>query len=175
MFNLKNLSGEKLILFAIGGFTLLVLLVIVIFAVNEGKGSVSSQTANFAKSDSDRPKATADSSFRDLGKMNVNDEKAAEFSIKNDGTKPLTLFKLSTSCDCTFAKLDINGQISPEFTMHSKSDWKTELPPGDTAKLVVTYRPFIMPVKGIVSRQASLATNDPDNETLIFTINATVE
>lgn len=168
-------SGEKLILLIIGLFTLFVILGIGIFAVKEGKGSTELLTADYAKSDSDRPKADAPSTFQDMGKMKVNDEKTVEFLIRNSGIKPLTLFKLSTSCDCTFAKLDIDGQVSPEFTMHSKSTWKTELPAGQTAKLFVTYRPYIMPVKGIVSRQASLSTNDPDNETLIFTINATVE
>lgn len=170
-----NLSGEKLVLYVIGGFTLLVLLLVIVFAFNEGKGSAKLQAATYSKNDSDRPIAYAASNLQELGNMKVKDEKTAEFSITNNGSKPLELYKLSTSCDCTFAKLDIDGNISPEFTMHSKSSWKTELAPGKTAKLFVTYRPFIMPVKGLVTRQASVNTNDPENETLIFTINATVE
>ena len=154
---------------------MLVFLLIIVFAVKEGKGATQSDAISYTKGDTEKPAASIDSNLKELGKMKVSDERTAEFSIKNNGSKPLELYKLSTSCDCTFAKLDINGVISPEFTMHSKNNWKAQLPPGETAKLFVTYRPFIMPVKGLVTRQASLNTNDPENETLIFNINATVE
>ena len=107
--------------------------------------------------------------------MKVTDEKTVEFAIENSGDKPLQLFKGSSSCGCTFGQIVINGDKSPEFSMHSKSTWTGSVNPGEKATLLVTYKPSIMPVKGEVSRAVYVSTNDPDNKELTFTVKAFVE
>src|SRR3989344_2564719 len=107
--------------------------------------------------------------------MKETDEKTAEFAIENYGDKPLQLFKVTSSCGCTFGTITINGQKSPEFSMHSKSNWTGSLAPGEKALIAVTYKPSIMPVKGEVSRAVYVSTNDPDNKEVAFSIKAFVE
>ncbi len=169
-----KISGEKAVFIIIGGLTLLVLLVIVLFSLTEQQGK-GGQVAQYVKSDSSRPKANVASFSSDLGKMKVSDEKTTQFAIENSGNKSLSLFKISTSCDCTFAIVTINDVKSEEFNMHSKSSWTGEVKPGEKAILTVIYRPSVMPVSGPVSREVYLLTNDPDKPKLTFTISAFVE
>ncbi|MBI4066762.1 DUF1573 domain-containing protein [Candidatus Gottesmanbacteria bacterium] len=173
---MKNFSTEKIILGLVGGLTLLAVIFIVIFSANEQK-SIKNQTliASYQTSDKAKPKIEVSSTFNDLGKMKVKDEKSAEFTIKNTGSKPLILFKVSSSCDCTFGVVTIDGIKSQEFGMHSKSDWTTSLDPGKTATLSVIYRPFIMPVSGTITRDVFVQTNDPEKPKLTFTVKAFVE
>ena len=103
------------------------------------------------------------------------EEKAAQFTIENKGNKPLQLFKVSSSCGCTVGIITIDGNISPEFGMHNNSNWSGEILPGKTASLSVIYRPYIMPVKGPVTRDVFVTTNDPENKLLTFTVKADVE
>ncbi|MEK7165799.1 MAG: DUF1573 domain-containing protein, partial [Patescibacteria group bacterium] len=115
------------------------------------------------------------STFSDLGKMKVSDEKSAEFTIENTGDMPLQLFKVTSSCGCTFGIITINRQKSPEFSMHSKSNWTGTLNPGEKASVLVTYKPILMPVKGEVTRAVYISTNDPENKDLKFSVKAFVE
>ncbi|MBI2622231.1 DUF1573 domain-containing protein [Candidatus Microgenomates bacterium] len=169
-----KISGEKAVFVIIGGLTLLVLLVIVLFSLTEQQGK-GRQVTQYVKSDSSRPKANVASFSSDLGKMKVSDEKSAEFTIENNGNKPLSLFKISTSCDCTFATVTINNVKSEEFSMHGKSSWTGEVKAGEKATVTVIYKPSIMPVSGPVSREVYVGTNDPDRPKLTFTISAFVE
>lgn len=173
---INNMGTDKLIFFIIGGFTVIILVLIILFSINEGKQSQT--TANitaFSVNDKDKPEFAVSAIFFDLGKMKVKDEKTAEFLIENKGTKPLSLFKVSSSCDCTFGQITIEGNKSPELGMHSRNSWTGTIDPGNKAILNVIYRPFIMPVKGIITRDVYLQTNDPRNPKLIFTVKAEVE
>ena len=107
--------------------------------------------------------------------MKVSDEKSTDFIVKNTGSKPLSLFNISSSCGCTAGIVTIAGSKSPEGAMHSKSDWIGTLPPGEQAIVMVIYRPSVMPVKGDVSRSVYVETNDPTNPKLTFTVKAFVE
>lgn len=173
---MKNSNAEKTIFYVIGGFTVLVIILIVVFSINEQKqASGGLNIASYSTTDSNRPKAKFDSAFSDLGKMSVKDEKTAEFTIENTGSKPLTLYKISSSCDCTFGLVDIDGNKSPEFSMHASGSWTGTVESGKSAKLSVIYRPSIMPVSGIVTRDVYVQTNDPENPKLTFTVKADVE
>ena len=172
----KSLSTDKIIFLIIGGLTFLALVLIFIFSVSEQKqinGAV--KIASYNTNDQAKPEAAADSTFSDLGSMKVNEEKAAQFTIENKGNKPLQLFKVSSSCGCTVGIITIDGIISPEFGMHNNSNWSGEILPGKTASLSVIYRPYIMPVKGPVTRDVFVTTNDPENKLLTFTVKADVE
>lgn len=172
----SNMGADKLIFFIIGGFTVIILVLIVLFSLNEGKQSqtIANITA-FSVNDKDKPEVVVSSTFSDLGKMKVKDEKSATFTIENKGTKPLSLFKISSSCDCTFGQITIDGNKSAEFGMHAKNSWTGTLAPGKKATLNVIYRPFIMPVKGIITRDVFMQTNDPQKPQLTFTVKAFVE
>ena len=172
----SNMGTDKLIFFIIGVITVVILILIVIFSINEGKQSQSSANINsFSVNDKYKPAVAVSSTFADLGNMKVKDEKSSEFTIENKGTKPLSLFKVSSSCDCTFGQITIDGNKSAEFGMHSKNSWTGSLDPGKKATLNVIYRPFIMPVKGVVTRDVFMQTNDPENPKLTFTVKAEVE
>jgi hypothetical protein len=117
--------------------------------------------------------------FADLGSMKVSEEKFADFEIKNSGTQPLKIFRVFTSCDCTFAKIFINGKESPEFNMemHSPMEalrWQGEVLPSATATLRVIYKPLIMPVFGPIERSVMFSTNDPDQKQVQVDIKAII-
>ena len=171
----SNSGSQKLFLYLIAGFTVLVVIFIVFFSINEQKNSVSGQVKNYTQSESDRPKAVAAETFSDLGVIKVNEEKSADFTIENTGNKSLQLFNITSSCGCTVGIISIGGKTSPEFGMHSKSNWTGEIPQGEKATVSVVYRPYIMPVKGEVTRDVYISTNDPDNKLLTFTVKANVE
>lgn len=169
------ISTDKVIVGGTIAFTIVALIFIVFFAFREGNGQKPANIVSYAASDKKKPQLSASSFNADMGKINVNDEKKAEFSLKNTGSQPLTIFGISSSCDCTYGKVTIDGKESPEFTMHSQNSWTGTIAPGKSAKLSVIYRPFIMPVKGIVTRDVYLKTNDPKKSNLTFTIKADVE
>lgn len=173
---MKNISTEKIIFLIIGGITVFVLVLIVIFSVNEQKQAQGNTPAvSYSTNDRDRPKATVSSAFSDLGKMKVKDEKSAEFTIENTGTKPLQLLKISSSCNCTFGQVTIDDKKSPELGMHTTTPWVGTVESGKKATLSVIYRPFIMPVSGVITRDVYVQTNDPEKSNLTFTVKAFVE
>lgn len=129
---------------------------------------------SYSASDREKPKAEVKSTFFDLGKMKVSDEKAGEFIIKNVGQKPLQLSNISSSCNCTFGQIIIEGRESELFGMHNVSNFAGEILPGKEAKIKVIYRPFIMPVYGVIEREVYVTTNDPGNQKLVFKVKANV-
>lgn len=173
---MKNLGTEKTIFLIIGGLTLFAVILIVIFSINEQKqAQTASALITYSTTDREKPKAVFSSTFSDLGKMKVQDEKAAQFEIENKGEKPLQLYKISSSCDCTFGQVTIDGVKSPEFSMMAKDLWIGTVAPGKKATLSVIYRPSIMPVSGVVTRDVYMQTNDPEKQNLTFSIKAFVE
>lgn len=128
----------------------------------------------YSAEDQDRPKIEIHGTTQDLGQMKVSDIKSADFIIKNSGTKPLMISNISTSCDCTFAQITINGKQSPRFSMHQNPQWTGEIVPDAEAKVTAIYEPARMPVKGKVERNVHIKTNDPQNPDLALTVIATV-
>jgi hypothetical protein len=59
--------------------------------------------------------------------------------------------------------------------MHAPSGYLGEIAPGKNAKILLIYRPKIMPVYGAVSRDLYVTTNDSVNPKLTFSIAAKVE
>ena len=122
---------------------------------------------------------TIDKTFEDFGDMKVDEEKTATFIITNTSDAVLRIWNVSTSCDCTFASVVIGSVASGEFNMPahmiaSLKNWIGEVPAKQTATLNVTYKPKIMPVTGIVTRQTRFATNDPKNAEVEVSVKANV-
>ena len=132
------------------------------------------QIVSYSTSDKERPKVEVKTTSFDLGKMKVSEDKSANFKIKNIGQKPLQLSNVSSSCNCTFGQVVIDGKESEVFGMHNISDFAGEVRPGKEATIKATYRPSIMPVYGPVEREVYVSTNDPDNQKLVFKVKATV-
>lgn len=170
----RSMGTDKMIFLIVGGLTVVIL---GIAAVVFGSGSSAKPVTitSYKSTDSERPKADVGATFSDLGKMKVSEEKKAGFKITNSGTKPLELSEISSSCDCTFATVAINGTNSPEFGMHSKGGWVGSVDPGKSADVTVIYRPYIMPVHGVITRDVYVRTNDPDKPEVTLTVKADVE
>lgn len=122
---------------------------------------------------------TIDKTFEDFGDMKADEEKTAVFTITNTSDSVLRLWGVSTSCNCTFASVVIGDVTSGEFNMPahtnaSLKNWIGEVPAKKTASLKVTYKPKIMPVTGIVTRQTRFSTNDPKNPEMEVTVKANV-
>ena len=129
---------------------------------------------SYSISDKERPKIQAKITYFDLGKMKVSDDKSADFKIKNIGQKTLQISNVSSSCNCTFGQIIIDGKESELFGMHNISDFAGEVLPRNEATGRVTYRPSIMPVYGIIEREVYISTNDPENSKLVFKVKANV-
>lgn len=120
-----------------------------------------------------------DNTTADLGSMNVVDEKSATFTITNtSSSETLRIWNITTSCNCTFATITIDGTTTGEFSMHgagSLKNWIGEILPGKQARLTAIYRPKIMPVTGSITRQINFSTNDPKNQDMQVSISANVQ
>jgi len=80
---------------------------------------------------------------------------------------------------CTKAYLEKGNEKSAEFGMKgmsAPSDWKGTLKPGESAYVVAVFDPaFHCPSGvGIISRNISFETNDPDNPYLELSFEGTV-
>jgi hypothetical protein len=68
------------------------------------------------------------------------------FTVKNSGTKPLVINRLSTSCGCTTAEIN-----------------KDPLQPGESREMTVVFDPMVHPDQlGEIERVVYLQTTDPD-------------
>lgn len=110
----------------------------------------------------------------EIGIDNGNVEKI--FEIKNEGTKPLILRNVITSCMCTTAQLSLDDKVSPVFGMHTKSRYALEVPPQKTVKLKIVFDPAYHGPSGVgpITRQVKVETNDSENAELSFILTATV-
>jgi len=122
-----------------------------------------------------KPIIEAKETFYDMGTVKVADIKEKEFVVKNIGTKPLLLSDISSSCGCTTGQIIYKGVSSKEFSMHSQSDYVAQIDPQTSAIVKIVYKPFTMPVYGMVQRQVFMSTNDPAMQKLEFKIKAYVK
>lgn len=129
----------------------------------------------YSDSESERPQAELNTKVQDLGQMKVSDVKSVDFILKNVGQKPLQITNVSTSCNCTFAQIEIDGKKSPRFSMHQNPNWVGEIGAQKEAKITATYEPSLMPVKGKVERDVLFTTNDPQNPNISLKITAAVD
>lgn len=143
-----------------------------ILSINQ-KPSVN--TKNYTDKEVDRPKIEITSTAFDFGEIKVTDIKQHDFTLKNIGSKPLQILNINSSCNCTFGQVIYKDFTSKEFGMHEQSGYVTEIAPGETASIKVTYKPALMPVYGFVEREVYITTNDPANQKLVFSIKAIVK
>lgn len=88
------------------------------------------------------------------------------FPIKNTGGANLKISDITTSCMCTKAVFESNGEKSPAFGMagHGANPlfWSSELAPGQNANLEVSFDPNAHGpnATGSITRTVSLFSND---------------
>lgn len=139
-----------------------------------------SQSSSSTKQDitlSKNAKLEAKEKTFDWGEIKYSKGNATKtFTIKNVGSDPLKLYNIKTSCACTKANLTIEGKLSPDFSMHSKSSWSGEIGPGKEAILNVIFDPAFHGPTGVgpMERLISLQTNDLSSPTLEFKLTGNV-
>lgn len=128
----------------------------------------------YKKNEKQKPKIVVKKIFQSLKKMKVSETKSAKFPIKNVGSLPLQIYESTTSCNCTFGQVLMDNYEGDIFGMHAPQKNPISVAPGATAQIVVTYKPYIMPVYGKIQRFAIIRTNDPFKPELTFTVEAVV-
>lgn len=150
-----------------------------VFAILFGGAYLAMGVGNSAQvEDNPEARVLVGQTTYDWGEIEMSDgEVEKEFEIKNEGTEALTLSNVSTSCMCTTAQLSFGDATSPAFGMHTKSPYVMEVPPQETARLRVVFDPAFHGPGGVgpISRQVSVATNDPSNPKLDFALTAMVK
>lgn len=137
--------------------------------------NLSGSTTNIESSS--EVKATTGVTDHDWGTIGINDGKvSATYTIKNDGTEPMKLFNIETSCMCTTAQVKVGDDTSPEFGMHANSQYTATLPAGETAEVIAIFDPAFHGPSGVgtITRQIMVETNDKSNPQLVFTAEAKV-
>lgn len=86
---------------------------------------------------------TLDSVIRDLGVVSPGEKLSTEYRLTNDGSQPLKISNLTTSCGCAPATID-----------------RTEIPAGQSAMLHLQTTAPVYP--GVISRAVFFETNDPE-------------
>ncbi len=146
------------------GFTLLA--IIGVFYL----GTRSKKVADEVASD-EQVQLSVDETNHDWGEIDIDGGNVSHtFSIKNTGEGILKLHDVVTSCMCTTAQLKTADNSSRRFGMHEKSVTIFDVPPGETAELVVEFDPDYHGPSGVgsISRSVTMKTNDPDNPELAF-------
>lgn len=158
----------------ISGIVFLGLIIGMSFLLTTGQKPEPAKVVYSAQA-SEKPIAQTSETSADFGEMKDSDTKQKDFTLENAGTKPLQILNVNSSCNCTFGQIIYNGTTSKEFGMHAQSGYVTDIAPGSSATVRVIYRPYIMPVVGPVEREVYVTTNDPQKETVTFSIKATLK
>lgn len=122
-------------------------------------------------------KVSTNEQSHDWGKIPINDGNVTkQFNIANEGSEPLKLSNVNTSCMCTTAQLVRGSEKSPKFGMHGKSSYVMELMPGEQAQIEVVFDPAFHGSSGLgpITRQVVLNTSDPDHSRLQFSLRGIV-
>lgn len=165
--------SSKTLVIVVVIFTLVV--VVGSYFLISGNNRSETKIISYSQSDKEKPKVEIKTTSSDMGTMKVSEQNYADFVIKNSGQKPLQLFNISSSCGCTVAQIIYKGRESEEFGMHSQGDFVYAVAPGNEATVRVIYRPYVMPVYGVVEREVYISTNDPENLKLVFKVKAYVK
>lgn len=121
------------------------------------------------------PKAEVVQNFFDLGVIKLSDVTKQDYILKNTGSAPLQILKITSNCGCTAGQIIYQNKTSEEYSMGWPGSDVAEINPGDTATIRLIYRPATMPVYGLVGREVYVTTNDLSNSKLVFGIKAIVK
>ena len=152
-----HISGkiDKFLVIVISA-TLLIFIAGLIWATKSGNTSSASvsqtQTASLSLSETSY----------DWGDIPINEGNVEKtFSVTNTGSSDLELANFVTSCMCTTARVITADGESQEFGMHTKSNWKGTISPGETAQVIVIFDPAFHGPQGVgsITRIVKFNTN----------------
>ncbi|MEK9178993.1 MAG: hypothetical protein AAB893_00815, partial [Patescibacteria group bacterium] len=159
----------KNVFIIVAGILLFVGITYGVFVLSDSQSSTTA-IKRYKKNEKQKPKViVVGNLLKSLKKMKVSDTKSAKFTIKNVGAAPLQLYESTTSCNCAFGQVLMDNYESDIFGMHAPQKTHISVAQGATAQIVVTYKPYIMPVYGKIQRYAIIRTNDPVKPELTFT------
>jgi len=152
--------------FFITTIILLLLVVITLIIINKPKSKVEEKNLNLVSEKKTvlikKPKIELEADKYDFGIVKLTDMVSHDFLIKNTGSLPLEIQRLSTSCGCTSAEM--------------LDDIKT-IAPGNSAKIRVSFDPSVHkdnPDLGDIKRIVYIKTNDSINPEVEIEISANV-
>lgn len=103
----------------------------------------------------------------DFGDVSMaNGKVTKKISVKNEGDADLVISKMSTSCMCTTAALEVDGKKSPAFGMPGHGGpsgaWTGTIPPGKTGMLELVFDPNAHgpDAVGTIKRTINIISND---------------
>lgn len=111
-----------------------------------------------------RPIISLNFTYYDFGQIEASQgDVSTTFSVENKGKSNLVITGMETSCGCTTARLVIDNQKSPIFSMHDNPDnWQVFLKPNQQAILEVIFDPnFHKGAKGPITRTIKIFSDDP--------------
>ncbi|MEK7680789.1 MAG: DUF1573 domain-containing protein [Patescibacteria group bacterium] len=124
--------------------------------------------AGGSKSDTTgKAKIVLETTSFDFGDVSMANGKVTKtISIKNEGDADLKISKMSTSCMCTTAALEIDGKKSPAFGMPGHGGpslpWTGTIPAGKTGMLELVFDPNAHgpDATGPIKRTINITSND---------------
>ncbi len=124
----------------------------------------------FALDTGPKPSFYANHEYYDFG-YSSQTSVSHSFTFENLGAGELTVWGLTSSCDCTSGYVVIDGVQSPMMGMHTSDPWVGRVAPGDVATLVAMHDVTSMPDhRQGTTQELYLQTNDPAHSTVTFTI-----
>lgn len=103
-----------------------------------------------------RPKAVVDHDVFDFGMINPHETKSHTFQIRNEGSDPLAVELVDTSCKCTVGKLA-----------------NSVLAPGESTDVTLTWNAGYKAEEYV--QTATLSTNDPLKKSILLTVKGEVK
>jgi hypothetical protein len=165
-------TGIKTVILLVFGIAFVAILSL--FALSFLTKSQSAPIITYTKTESQKPKVELPETYSDTGTSKVKDTITRDFIVKNVGNKPLQLSNVNSNCGCTSAKIITGDKETKEYGMHKVSTEIIEVAPGTEITIRLIYRPFTMPVYGVVFREVYIDTNDPDLSKIILRIKANI-
>lgn len=179
---MKNYHNEHSNILLIAAGVIFFVAIVVIFVYQDKNFSDTAFSQHYKTNDEDKPSFAVEPAvmIKDLGAMKISEERSADFVIRNIGQKPLTIFRLRTSCMCTFGQIIMEDDAGPLVSMEMHNSplikrWYAILQPGKTAIARIKYQPSLMPVQGPVERSFLFETNDPLRKKVELIIKVSVE
>lgn len=111
-----------------------------------------------------RPIIVLNSDYYDFGQIEASQgDVNTTFTVANKGKSDLIITGMETSCGCTTARLIVDNQKSPIFSMHNNpKNWQVSLKPNQQAILEVIFDPnFHKGAEGFITRTIKIFSDDP--------------
>lgn len=124
-------------------------------------------TVSGSSAEGGKPKLTLETSSFDFGEVAMADGLAKRvIKVQNTGDADLKISKIETSCMCTTAALEVNGQKSEPFGMpgHGGSApifWSATIKPGESGSLEIIFDPNAHgpDATGVITRNITIFSN----------------